>query len=382
MASQNLRTPGPTPLPLAVREALARDMIAHRGSEFADLLRDCVDGLKWAFQTKHDVVILTTSGTGGLESLVANTLSPGQRLLVASMGYFGERMAKIGRAFGVDVVQLDFDPGRAVDPQVIHDRLTSEPAIDTVFVTHNETSTGVMNPLQEIARAVRQARPDALLLVDGISSVGSVAVEPEAWGCDVIVAGSQKGWMIPPGLAFVSISPRAWERQAQSRLPKFYFDWSQARRSAEDGMTPWTPALSLFFGLQTALQMMREEGLEQIFERHRRLGQYTREGLADLDLRLVADPPYASPTVTTAYAPDGVDPKTLLDRLEKHHAVVLAGGQGRLEGQIIRIGHMGCVQQPELAAVLHALQVELNSARRARTAGTGEPASARHPSFR
>src|SRR5438128_2826238 len=342
MAAQNLRTPGPTPLPAAVREALARDMIAHRGPEFAIILRDCIDGLKWAFQTHHDLVILTTSGTGGLESLVANTLSPGQRLLVASMGYFGERMGKIARAFGVDVVQVDFEPGQAVDPQVISDRLARAPDIDTVFVTHNETSTGVLNPLREIAQAVRQVRPEALLLVDGISSIGSVPVEPEAWGCDVVVAGSQKGWMIPPGLAFVSISPRAWERQARAKLPRFYFDWQLARRAADDdGGTPWTPALSLFFGLQVALRMMRAEGLERLFDRHERLAQFTRKGLVDLDLRLFANPQFASPTVTTAYVPNGVDARALLRALEARHAVVLAAGQGRLDGQIIRIGHMG-----------------------------------------
>jgi aspartate aminotransferase-like enzyme len=272
-------------------------------------------------------------------------------------------MGKIARAFGVDVTQLDFAPGAAVDPQVVADRLAAEPEIDTVFVTHNETSTGVLNPLQDIARAVRQVRPDALLLVDGISSIGSVAVEPEAWGCDVVVAGSQKGWMIPPGLAFVSISPRAWQRQAQARLPKFYFDWLQAKQSADKGETPWTPALSLFFGLQVALQLMRAEGLEPLFERHRRLAQYTREGLADLDLRLVADPQFASPTVSTAYVPDGVNAKALLRALEERHSVVLAGGQGRLEGKIIRIGHMGWVTQDDLAAVLRAVQVELNRVR-------------------
>ena len=365
----NLRTPGPTPLPPAVREALARDMINHRGPEFADVLRDCLDGVRWAFQTQNDMVILTTSGTGGLESLVANTLSPGQRLLVASMGYFGERMGKIARAFGVDVVQIDFEPGQAVDPQVVSDRLAADPTIDTVFVTHNETSTGVLNPLPEIARAVRQVRPEALLLVDGISSIGSVPIEPEAWGCDVVVAGSQKGWMIPPGLAFVSISPRAWERQARARLPKFYFDWLQAKRSGDDGMTPWTPALSLFFGLQVALQLMRDEGLERLFERHRHLAQYMREGLADLDLKLVADPRFASPTVTTAYVPEGVNAKALLRALKDRHAIVMAGGQGRLEGQIIRTGHMGWVQQEDLAEVLRALQVELNSARAPSAAG-------------
>jgi aspartate aminotransferase-like enzyme len=296
--------------------------------------------------------------------LVANTLSPGQRLLVASMGYFGERMGKIARAFGIDVVQIDFEPGTAVDPQVISDRLAHERDIDTVFVTHNETSTGVLNPLQDIAQAVRQVRPEALVLVDGISSIGSVPVEPEAWGCDVVVAGSQKGWMIPPGLAFVSVSPRGWQRQKLARLPKFYFDWQLARRSAdEDGGTPWTPALSLFFALQVALRLMRAEGLEQLFARHQRLAQFTREGLADLDLRLLADPRVASPTVTTAYVPDGVGAKALLRSLEERHGVVLAGGQGRLEGKIIRIGHMGWVDQDELAAALRALQFELNSSR-------------------
>src|SRR5438067_1966966 len=363
MASQNLRTPGPTPLPPAVREALARQMIAHRGSEFAGILRDCVAGLQWALQTQHDVVILTASGTGGLESVVANTLSPGQRLLLASMGEFGDRMSKIARTYGVDVQQINIEPGKAVDPQMLQERLRAEPDIDTVFVTHNETSTGVLNPLPEIARAVRQARPDVLFLVDGISSVGSVAVEPEAWGCDVVVAGSQKGWMIPPGLSFVSVSPPASERQARSTAPKFYFDWLQAKRAADSGSTPWTPALSLFFALQVALRMMRDEGLEHIFDRHRRLAEYTRQGLADLDVKLLADPRFASPTVTTAYIPGGLNPKALLRSLEDRHGVVLAGGQGKLEGQVFRIGHMGWVQQGDLDAVLRALQVELTSVR-------------------
>jgi aspartate aminotransferase-like enzyme len=370
MGSQNLRTPGPTPLPPAVRDALSRDMINHRGPEFAAILRECTDGLKWAFQTQYDVITLTTSGTGGLESLVANTLSPGQRLLVASMGNFGERMAKIARAFGVDVAEVNVESGMAIDPQLVFERLKAEPAVDTVFVTHNETSTGVLNPLADIASAVRQARPDALLLVDGISSVGSVAVEPENWGCDVIVAGSQKGWMVPPGLAFVSVSPRAWERQARATLPKFYFDWQLARRSAEKGENPWTPAVSLFYALQVGLRLMREEGLEQIFDRHRRLAQYSREGLADLGVRLFADPKFASPTVTTAYVPEGVNAKALLSALQERHGVVLAGGQAELEGKIFRIGHMGWVQQAELAAVIRALQVELNSARTPSAAAT------------
>lgn len=360
----NLRTPGPTPLPPEVREALSRDMVNHRGPEFAAILRDCVEGLKWAYQvTQHDLVILTTSGSGGLESLVANTLSPGQPLLVASIGNFGERMAQIARVFGANVTQIDAEPGHAFDPQLLEDTLRRNSSWETVFVTHNETSTGVLNPLQDLTTAVRAARPEALILVDGISSVSSVPIEPEAWGCDVVVAGSQKGWMTPPGLAFVSISPRAWERQSRSTLPKFYFDWQLARRSAESGETPWTPAISLFYALQAGLRHMREEGLEHIFARHERLARYTREGLADLDLRLVAEPAFASPTVTAAWLPEGVNGKALLTALDERHGVVLAGGQGSLSGKIFRIGHMGWVEQSELDEVLHALQIELNSIR-------------------
>lgn len=363
MGSVNLRTPGPTPLPPAVRQALAQDMIAHRGNEFAASLRACTDGLKWAFQTHNDVVVLTASGTGGLESLAVNTLNPGQRLLAFTMGYFGDRMVKIARAFGADVVQVEVEAGQSVDPQLVFDRLSADPQAETVFVTHNETSTGVLNPLPEIARAVRQARPEAVLMVDGISSIGSVPIQPETWGCDVVVAGSQKGWMIPPGLSFVSISDRAWQRQARSTMPKFYFDWKQARRAAEDGGTPWTPAVNLFFALEASLGLMRAEGLEALFARHRALGEYVRTGLADLGLRLLADPRYASPTVTTAYLPDGVQAGALLGALEDRHQVVLAGGQGKLDGKIIRIGHMGWVEQSDLQVALRALQVELTSVR-------------------
>jgi aspartate aminotransferase-like enzyme len=326
-------------------------------------MHDCVDGLKWAFQTEHDMVVLTASGSGGLESLVANTLSARQKLLAVSIGYFGDRLAATARAFGVDVVPLRFDEGQAADPNVVADRLRAEPAIDTVFVTHNETSTGVLNPVRDIARAVRHVRPEALVLVDGISSVGSVAIEPEAWGCDVVVAGSQKGWMIPPGLTFVSISPRAWERQQQATLPRMYFDWQLHKKAAADGSTPWTPAVGLFFALQAALRLMRAEGLEAIFERHERLGRYARESLADLDMVLLADQRYASPTVTTAYLPDGTDSKRLLKALHDRHNVVLAGGQGRLDGKIVRIGHLGWVDEDAIAEAVRALQVELNSAR-------------------
>lgn len=360
--SQNLRTPGPTPLPPAVREALARDMVAHRGPEFAALLEDCVRGLKWAFQTDHDMVVLTASGSGGLESLVVNTLSPGQPLLAVSIGYFGDRLISIARTYGVDVIPLRFDDGQAADPGAIAQKLREQPEIETVFVTHNETSTGVTNPLQEIAAAVRDTRPHALLLVDGISSVGSVAVQPERWGIDAIVAGSQKGWMIPPGLAFIAVSPRAWQRAASAKLPRVYLDWELHRKAAAAGSTPWTPAVGLFFALQAGLELMREEGLEAIFARHERLGAHTRKLLVDLGLKLLADARHASPTVTTAYLPQGTDARALLRRLYEQHDVVLAGGQRKLDGQIVRIGHLGWVHEDEITRAVRALQIELGAA--------------------
>ena len=363
MASQNLRTPGPTPLPSVVRDALARDMIAHRGPEFADVLHECVDGLKWAFQTNNDLLVLTASGSGGLESLVVNTLSSGEKLLAVSIGYFGDRLLAIARAYGVDVIPLRFPDGEAADPDAIADHLRADAAIQTVFVTHNETATGVLNPLQEIASAVRKIRPDALLLVDGISSVGSVAIQPDEWGCDVVVAGSQKGWMIPPGLAFVSVSQRAWQRHAQAGLPRAYFDWLAHKRAAERGSTPWTPAVGLFFALQAGLRLMRDEGLERLFERHSQLAEYTRAGLADLDLRLLAAPAHASPTVTTAYVPDAIDANELLEALRTRHNVVLAGGQGALDGRIIRVAHLGWFDQDDLDEALLALRIELNQVR-------------------
>jgi aspartate aminotransferase-like enzyme len=372
MAAQNLRTPGPTPLPAAVRDALARDMIAHRGPEFAELLHECVDGLKWTFQTQHDLLILTASGSGGLESIVVNTLSPGDKLLAVSIGSFGDRLISIAKTYGVDVTTLRVPDGQAADAQSIVDVLRANGDIQTVFVTHNETSTGVLNPLPELARAIRDARPEALLLVDGISSVGSVPVQPEAWGLDVVVAASQKGWMMPPGLAFVSVSPRAWQRCAQARLPRAYFDWHAAKRSAERGMTPWTPAVGLLFALQAGLRLMRDEGLERLFERHTQLAQYTRDGLAELELRLVAEPAHASPTVTAAYVPAAIDASELIEALRVRHGVVLAAGQGNLEGRVIRIAHLGWFDQDDLDEALLALRIELNKVR-----AVDSPAAAR-----
>ncbi len=363
-----LRTPGPTPLPPEVREALSRDMVNHRGPEFAAVMKECAEGLKWVFQTQNDVLVLTASGTGGLESVVVNTLSPGQKVLVVNIGYFGDRFAKIARAFGAETVEVPFDWGRAADPGVVAERLASEPSIDTVYLTHNETSTGVMNPLEQIARAVRAVRPDALIAVDGISSVASVPMLADAWGCDVVVSGSQKGWMLPPGLTFAAVSPRAWERQAQARMPRYYLDWLAHKKNLDKNTTPWTPAVGLIFGLQAALKLMREEGLEQVFARHERIARHTRDRLTAMGARLFADPACASWTVTTAHVPEGVDGRALVRSIREKYGITLAGGQGPYEGKLYRIGHLGYVTEADVDVALDALQAEL--------AGASAPAAA------
>jgi aspartate aminotransferase-like enzyme len=282
-------------------------------------------------------------------------------VLAVSIGYFGDRFASIARAYGAAVVDVTFPWGQAANPGVVAQRLVADPAIDTVFVTQNETSTGVMNPLEEIARAVRRVRPGALLAVDGISSVGSAPILPDAWDCDVVVAGSQKGWMVPPGLAFVLVSPRAWGRHAQAKMQRVYFDWLAHKKYLDKNTTPWTPAVGIMFALQAALRRMRAEGLEQIFRRHERIARYTRERLAQLGLCLFADPAHASWTVTAVQAPEGVDAKALLRGLREKHKVVLAGGQGMYEGKMLRIGHLGAVDESDIDAAIQALEVELAS---------------------
>jgi len=356
----NLRTPGPTPLPPQVREALARDMINHRGPEFAELIRECTAGLKAIFQTQHDVLILTCSGTGGLESAVANLLSPGERILVVSIGYFGDRFAQIARMYGADVQMLSYEWGQFARPEDIAARLERDSRITSVFVTHNDTSTGVMNDLEAIARVVKGA--GKLLVVDAISSIGSVPLPVDAWGCDVVITGSQKSFMIPPGLAFVSISPAAWDKSRAATMPRFYLDYAQAKRWADKGTTPWTPAVSLFYALRESLRLMLAEGLEQIHARHRRLRDYTREGLRRAGVELFAPDSHASWTVTSARVPDGMTSKELRGRIRAEYNIVLAGGQGPYEERLFRVGHLGYVAEADLAPVLEALATVLGEA--------------------
>ncbi|MCL6552708.1 MAG: alanine--glyoxylate aminotransferase family protein [Firmicutes bacterium] len=351
----NLRIPGPTPCPPEVLQAMSTAMINHRGPEFAALSARVTERLKYFFQTQSDVLIFTAAGTGALEVAVVNTISPGDKVLAVSIGVFGDRFANIAKRYGAKVTKLDFEWGKAADPDAIRRALAADPAIKAVLVTHNETSTGVTNPLEAIAAVVRSS--EALLLVDAVSSLAAVDLRADAWRLDVVVAGSQKALMGPPGAVFLSVSDRAWEASRTARMPRWYFSWDRARAEITSGkaLMPFTPPLPVIHALQASVQMILAQGLPARFAHHRRLGQAAREGVAAMGLRLFADPRHASDTVTAVRVPDGVDARELVRRLRTDHGVVVAGGQGRLEGRIIRIGHMGYVQEAQVDAVLRGL---------------------------
>ncbi len=353
----NLRIPGPTPCPDPVLQAMRRQMINHRGEEFRDLLFKITGQLKKFFKTENDLFILTGSGTGGMEAAVVNFLSPGDHVLVLSNGVFGERFAAIAEAFGANVERLSFPWGTAIRPEAVREALRRNSKIKAVFVVHNETSTGLTNDLRSIARVVREF--EKLLIVDAVSSLGCIELETDEWGCDVVVTASQKGWMSPPGLAFISVSELAWRYHAEAKMPRFYWDLSKAKRFFEQGQTPWTPAMSTLFALSAALDLMEAEGLENIFERHRRIGEKVRAGIKALGLSLFPEEEYASNTVTAVRAPEGLDVAKLLKILREEHGVVLAGGQERLRGKIFRIGHLGMVREEDIEEVLEKLRLAL-----------------------
>jgi aspartate aminotransferase-like enzyme len=306
------------------------------------------------FMTKQEVLILSTSGTGSMEAAVVNTLSPGDKVLVVSIGAFGDRFAKIAETFGAEVTVLPYEWGAAADPEDVRKALAADPEIKAVLVTHNETSTGVTNPLEEIARAVREA--DRLLLVDAISSLGAIPCDMGGWGLDVVVTGSQKGWMVPPGLAFIALSERGWQAYESARMPCFYMDVGKARDFLQKGQTPWTPAVSIYFGLDVALEKMTAEGLDSVHVRHAKIGQMVREGVKALGLELLAtDERYASNTVTAIKCPEGVEVAALRKMLEDEHNVVMAGAQAKLAGKAFRIGHLGLVSEEDIRHALNAL---------------------------
>jgi aspartate aminotransferase-like enzyme len=351
----NLRIPGPTSLPATVMEAGGRQMINHRGAEFAAMLERILSGMRPFFGTAGDIAILSCAGTGGLESAIVNTLSPGDRVLAISIGAFGDRFGKIAAAYGADVTKLDVEWGGAADPDVVRDALSAAPGVRAVLLTHNETSTGVMNDVSVLAGVIRDAAPDALILVDSVSALGAVPFEMDAWGVDVVVTGSQKAWMSAPGLAMVAASDRAWDAMEQARMPRFYLDLRRHRESHATGQTPWTPALAVLYQVDEGLRLMAEEGMERIFARHVACAAATRAGLSALGFELFADQAVASRTVTAARIPDGLDWKAFNRALQERH-LVLAGGQGQLAGKVFRVGHLGDVALDDILGALATIE--------------------------
>jgi aspartate aminotransferase-like enzyme len=356
----NLRIPGPTPLPDEVLKTMSRQMINHRGPEFKKIQDDVLADLKKLFMTKNDVFLLTGSGTGGLEAGVVNTMSPGDKVLSVSIGVFGDRFAAIAKHFGADVTNLNSEWGQAADPDAIRKALNAEPKIKTVLVTHNETSTGVTNDLKAISAVVKEF--DKLLVVDAISSLGSIELPVDDWNIDIAITGSQKGWMVPPGLAMVSISEKGWKAHAESKIPSFYWDFGKAKDYLAKGQTPWTPAVSVIYGMEISLKMMLKEGLPNIFARHARLAQATRDGVKALGLSLFADPAHASNTVTSVAKTNGLDTKKLVKLMREQEHVVLAGGQRTLDGKIFRIGHLGWVNDDDIKSMLASMKKVLPQA--------------------
>ena len=357
---EGLRIPGPTPCPAEVLQAMAWQMINHRGPEFGQIIQDVTAKLKQLFQTKGDVFLLTGSGTGGLEAVIVNTLSPGDKVLSVSVGFFGERFTTIAEQFGAEVIPLCYEWGRVADTDDIRRALQSEPKIKAVLITHNETSTGVTNDLAAISSVVKEF--DKLLLVDAISSLGSIDLPVDDWHCDVTVTASQKGWMVPPGMAMVSVSPEAWQAHAKAKMPRYNWDFTKAKNYLEIGQTPWTPAVSIVFALSVALEMMLKEGLPNIIARHARVGKAARDGVKSLGLSLFAAENCASNTVTAVATKDGLDTKKLLKIMREEHQIVLAGGQQSLAGKIFRIGHLGWVTEDDIETIISALRVALPKA--------------------
>ena len=355
----NLRIPGPIPVNDDILEAMGTPMINHRGAEFKEILYSTTDRLKKVFSTRNDVYIITGSGTAAMEAAVVNTLSPGDKAINATVGVFGNRFGIISERYGVDLVSLEFPFGSDVDLDILRNCLNANPDAKAVMVTHNETSTGVTNNLEAIASVVKKEY-DKLILVDGISSVCSLPLETDEWELDVVATASQKGWMLPPGLAFISFSERAWEAHSQSNMPRFYLDMAEYKRYYEIGQPPFTPSISCMFALDLALQQIIEEGMGPIFERHASIGRYTRDGITKLGLRIfpVSDS-IASNTCTAVTVPEGLDCSKLVSKMREDHQVVLAGGQASLNGKIFRLGHMGTTKESDIQEALDALEIVL-----------------------
>jgi aspartate aminotransferase-like enzyme len=357
MDKQYLLAPGPTPIPPEVLLTMAEPIVHHRAPVYEKILQEVREGLKYLFQTKKEVLIFASSGTGAMEGAVTNTLCAGDKVIVVEGGKFGERWANICKAYGVKAQVLSVEWGRSIDPALIDRALKEDPSIKAVFTQATETSTGVVYPIQAIAEIVSRY-PGTLIVVDGISHLGAVELPMDSWKLDIVVAGSQKALMLPPGLAFAALSDKAWEFAGKSTLPKFYFDFKKELKSLTQNQSAYTPAVSLIMGLAQSLMKIKEEGLENIFARHATLAKATREAMLALGLKLYAPQAYSN-AVTAVVAPPGVDGQKVVKILRDKHHLTIAGGQDQAKGKIFRIAHLGYVDKFDILMAVAAVEMTL-----------------------
>jgi serine---pyruvate transaminase len=354
MKKNYLLTPGPTPLPPEICESLSRPIIHHRTPQFQAILKEAHEGLKYVFQTSNEVFILASSGTGGLEAAMINFLSPGDTVITVDAGKFGERWAEIGKAYGINCEVIKVEWGKAVNPKDIEAKLKAgKGKIKAVCATLCETSTGVATDIKAIGEAVKAS--EAILLVDAVSGLGAIDLQTDAWNCDVVVSGSQKGLMLPPGLGFISVSAKAWKLAESSKCPKYYFDLKAAKKAYASTDTPWTPAIGLVIALNEAIKLMKAEGLEKIFSWHNKMAEAVRTGVKALGLELFAPDAY-SDVVTAVKVPAGIDGEKLVKTMRDSYGVTIAGGQSEMKGKIFRFAHMGYIGEFDIISGISCLE--------------------------
>jgi aspartate aminotransferase-like enzyme len=352
-----LLTAGPTPVPERVLLAMARPMLYHRAPAFTECLKEVQEGLKWLIQTKQLPLVLAGSGTVGMDAAVCNFLRAGDKVVVIRGGKFGERWGKICQAYGIDCVFLDVEWGKSVDPKAVAEALDKHPGVRAVYATASETSTATKHDLEPIAKIVK-AKDDVILCVDAITAVGVYDVPMDKWGLDVVCVGSQKALMLPPGLAVVAVSDKAWKANERSNLPRFYLDLMRERKSQEKGETAFTPAVSLVVGLRESLRMLKEETLEGVFHRHERLAKATRAATGGLGLELFSSSPVNS--VTGISVPNGIDGSAVVKQMRTRYGITIAGGQDHLKGKIVRIAHIGYFSEFDIITAISGLEMTLS----------------------
>ena len=356
-----LMIPGPTPVPESVLLDMAKHPIGHRSSEFAKILESVYADLKYVFQTKNDVIVYTASGTGAMDAALSNLVNPGDKVLSLVIGNFGQRWAKIATALGAEVDIIEVEPGKAIDPKTLKEKLDSDvnKEIKIVTLTQNETSTGVTNDVKTLVSMIREH--GALSVVDGVTSLGAMTCKMDEWGIDVLVSGSQKGFMIPPGLSFLAANERAWEVQKQCKRPDFYFNWETNRKSVIANSTAFTPAVNLIVALKTALDMIKEEGLDNIIIRHEKIANGLREAIRAIGLKLfVENDSIASTSITAVLPPDNITVPDIRKTLKEDYDIVVANGQNKLKDKIFRIGTLGFVSQRDAITAVGSLEAALH----------------------